>query len=136
MKKYVCILLSAMLCLLLSACAANEAMRYEDNFDELDISGRINEIAYEIDRGKTSAYLYAQLDVVIEDLEYITPEGENLHFINDSFILVAETLKKAMDCYAQEDYNAFQAHYDTAKTLYNSANNQLNRYKQIGSINP
>lgn len=133
MKKTVFLFVSLLFCLaLLSSCVLNEALFYEDRFDELDIAGRFNDLAYHIEHGETNAILYKQANTIIEDLESIRITGnETLEKINNDFIAVAHTLIEAMDHLKADDLLAFSSCYYAAKDLYNETDKSLNRYKKI-----
>jgi len=131
MKKILLSITALLFCLLFfTSCAVNQALLYEDQFDELDISGRFNELAYSVERKETATFLYKQANTIIEDLESIHPAGdETLEKINNDFIIVAQTLIQAMDHTKAHNSPAFSACYTAAKKLYNTTNKRLNQYK-------
>lgn len=117
---------------LLSSCIVNEALLYEDRFDELDIAGRFNDLAYHVERGETGKSLYRQANTIIEDLQAIRiGEDETIEKINNDFIVVARTLIQAMDHVKANNFSAFSSCYYAAKDLYNKTDKALNRYKKI-----
>lgn len=129
MKRF--LILLALTALLLTSCAGNAALQYEDCFDELDISGRFNELAYDVMRGKTDARLYRKAEVIIEDLESIAPtEDTALAKINRDFIEVAALLVQAMEHNRADDPRAYADSYRAAKELYNETDRILNHYKR------
>ena len=132
MKKFFLPFISLILtALLLTSCVANQALLYEDRFDELDIRSRVNELAYHIERGETGALLCKQANTIIEDLESIHPQNdETLAKINNDFIVVARTLIQAMDHTKANNTQSFDSCYKAAKALYESADKHLNRYKR------
>ena len=132
MKKTVFLFTTLLLCVaLLSSCVINEALYYEDRFDELDIAGRFNNLAYHIERGETNVLLYKQANTIIEDLEAIRIGGnEALKEINNDFIVVARTLIQAMDHMKANNVLAYSSCYYAAKDLYNETDKSLNRYKK------
>ncbi len=132
MKKAFFLIISLLFCMaLLSSCVINQAILYEDRFDELDISGRFNDLAYYIERGETNALLYKRANTIIEDLESIHPTNdETLEKINSDFIIVARTLIQAMDHMKASNTPAFSSCYRAAKDLYNKTDKSLNRYKK------
>lgn len=131
MKRIVFLITVFLTAILLTSCVVNPALDYEDCFDELDISGRVNALAYEIAHGKTDARLYRRAEVMIEDLKSIrSTADETLGAINDDFIVVVQTLMQAMDYKKANNLRAYSDCYYAAKELYNQTDRRLNQYKK------
>ena len=121
------LLLATVLC---AGCAISPAYLYENQFDDLDIGGRINHAAYRLSRGETSFALARELQVILVDLHAIDTTHPTLEEINSDFVACVEDLIASLEEMKQGDPARAEAHYDSARTHYRLADNALNRFKR------
>lgn len=131
MRRHLLIFVFILTALLtLSSCYPGDADYYETRFDELDINGRVNEVALAIENDKVVPRTFGELKAIVEDLNTInTHENDVLNGINSDFISAVKMLNISAEK-RQEDDDGYLAYYDMAKEQYNAANTSLNRYKR------
>ncbi|MBQ9942538.1 MAG: hypothetical protein IJP03_05980, partial [Christensenellaceae bacterium] len=95
----------------LAGCSPNLAIRYENEFDDLDIGGRCNDAAYRLEKRDTSAYLEGYLDAIIKDLKSIPIDDPELIAINSEFIGSVKLLKRAHGAFARGEEHLGRKHY-------------------------
>lgn len=129
MKRRLILALLA-LALLLASCAPNAAILYENNFDDMDIAGRVDAAAYSIQTGDTSRYLLGQLEAIELDLNSLSSENSEVEAINALFLSCIDQLKEAYYFGIEGDADEKNVHYTAAQQLYRQANKRLNDYKR------
>ena len=128
-RKILFLVLIIISALLLSACYPGDADYYETRFDELDINGRVNEVALLIENDKVSLRTLGELETIIEDLSSInTHDNSRLDQINSDFISAVKMLTISAEK-RQDDDEGYLAYFDMSKQLYNETNLALNQYK-------
>lgn len=72
MRRHLLIFVFILTALLtLTSCYPGDADYYETRFDELDINGRVNEVALAIENDKVVPRTFGELKAIVEDLNTI-----------------------------------------------------------------
>lgn len=131
MKRYIFLLIILLIFIsALTSCYPGNAAYYESRFDELDISGRVSDAAFSIDKGYISPHLYKELDVIIQDLGSINTHGDpTIENINTSYTSCIKMLKASAELRAEDD-ERYSSYLNMAKKEYQTATYTLDLAKK------
>ena len=133
MKDFLKVLAGVLVALaILAACAPQPQVLFSNFISDLDITGRFEEYAAEVERGRNSPYLVRQIDALSKDLETMTLDNDEAQDITLQLLTACELLKQSAEDYmAGEDFTSRQKLYD-ASLIYDDAKQQLNAFIASG----
>ncbi len=130
MKRAIILCIALIIALFtLCSCYPGDAEYYESRFDELDISGRVNEVAYKIEKNRVNDILFKELDVIIDDLSHInTHNNPTVKNINSAYISSVKMLKASAEM-RERGERRYATYLNMAKEHFQTATDTLNLAK-------
>ena len=116
----------------LSQFAPNEAVKYENSFDELDLYARYNSLSYRIGKEQVNFYLYGELKSIRSELTALSSQYRDpiLRSINDTFIESLDDLEAAAQAVESDQKEVSAQLLESASIKYRDADKELNYYKK------
>ena len=131
MKKAAALLAAiAAAVLLFAACAPSAAVLYENDFDDLDIEGRCDDVVSMAKHGFAGSYEKGALEQMKKDLLAIEPSDKRLIEVNHKFIASIDMLIEYLESVDEHDTDTAGELLTGAQELFTDADRELNSYKR------
>ena len=131
LKRAAALCAALILCLaLFSGCGVSDTEKYDNFLLDLDIEGRLNDLAYLLGRGTHSPGIRTELNTIYYDLKTLKMDNPRIQAVNNQYIICVEIFLQA----ANENYKGrpekAQEYLDTALEVFQNANRDLSAYKR------
>ena len=130
MRRFLAAVLAVLAMAALCGCAPTEAILYENEFDDLDIEGRCDDVVSMVKSGMMGGYVRRDIEAIKNDLLFIEPDNEDLKKINDMFIASVDEIMEYREAAVEQDERGMREHLEGARYLYRRADNRLNEIKR------
>lgn len=130
MRRFLAAVLAVLAMAALCGCAPTEAILYENEFDDLDIEGRCDDVVSMVKSGMMGGYVRRDIEAIKNDLLYIEPDNEDLKKINDMFIASVDEIMEYREAAVEQDERGMRSIWRARAICTGGQDNRLNEIKR------
>lgn len=130
-KRIAALCIALMICLgLLCGCGVSDAEKYDNFLLDLDIEGRLNDLAYLLGRGQHSPGIRTELNTIYYDLKTLDIDNPEIQAVNNQYIECVQIFLEAANHNYKGRPEKAKEYLDTALNVFHNANRDLSAYKR------